>query len=184
MGQQFEPGQYRARVTRWTLIKAKTGTPQFALSFMPLGKINVHNPDGDLLPCPEVERTIFRPITDKTADWVLQDLEQLFGYADKRFSPLDPESPDAFDFGSKEFTAVLTFEDRMNPDTGEITKANAEKWKFVAGQGQLSGDPLSATEIRQLDTLFGAAKPKKNGKKPKTPPAAPLPVPVGQDIPI
>src|SRR2546422_872567 len=54
----FEPGQYVGRVTRWALVKAKNEnkTPQFALTFVPLGRVNLQNPDGDLLPCPEAER--------------------------------------------------------------------------------------------------------------------------------
>src|SRR5687767_6212708 len=72
----FEPGQYIGKVTRWAMIRAKSEakTPQFALTFLPLGRIDPQNAEGELLACPEVERTIFRPITENTADWLLRDL--------------------------------------------------------------------------------------------------------------
>lgn len=184
MPHTFEPGRYRARVTRWGLTKAKTGTPQFALTFLPIGKINPHNPDSELLPCAEVERTIFRSITDKSAQWLLQDLEQHFGYTDKRFSPLDPEHAEAFDLSQKEFTAVLVHEDYRNADTGEVIKPNVERWNFPLGAG-LNSDPMNPTEIRQLDTLFGSAKPKKNGRKRQpASPTDPTTTVTGKDVPI
>lgn len=97
MAHTFEPGRYLARVTRWGLVKAKTDTPQFALTFLPLGRISPQNPDGDLLPCAGVERTIFRSITEKTAQWLLQDLKTLFEYPHDRFGALDPEADNAFE---------------------------------------------------------------------------------------
>ncbi len=156
MSQTFEPGRYLGRVTRWGLVKAGTGTPQFALTFTPLGRINPQNPDGDLLPCADLERTIFRSITRATAEWLLHDLKTLFEYPHDRFGPLDPEADDAFDFRDREFTAVLTYE--------EYDGKTREKWNF-ASSGQLSGDPLTVADVRKLDTLFGAGKPKRNGRK-------------------
>lgn len=152
----FEPGQYRARVTRWSLVKSKEKkTPQFALTFILLGRVSPHLSEGELEACPEVERTIFRPITEKTASWLLQDLKTLFEYPHDRFTPLDPEGADAFSFADKEFSAVLGFE--------EYDGKTREKWNFATGL-QL-GEPLTAGEARKLDTLFGAALPKKNGRK-------------------
>lgn len=159
----LEPGYYRARASRWALIKAKTGTPQFAMTFVVLGKLNMQQADGELLACPGVERTLFRSLTERTAPWLLQDLQLLFGYTENRLSPLDPEQADAFDFAGKEFTAVLDYEDRCNPDTGEVLKSGVEKWKFATGQ--LPGDTLTSAEMKQLDALFGAAKPKRGARK-------------------
>lgn len=162
MGQTFEPGQYRGRVTRWGLVKAGTGTAQFALTFLPLGSLNAQNPDADLLPCAALERTIFRAITEKTAQWLLQDLKTLFEYPFDRFGPLDPDSEEAFDFHDCEFTASLAYE--------EYDGKTRERWNFAGGHAQVSGDPMSPAEIRKLDTLFGAAKPKRNSRKqPPTP---------------
>lgn len=173
----FDPGQYRVRVTRWALIKAKTGTPQFALTFLPLGKLNTQNPDGDLLSCPELERTIFRAITEKTARWLLQDLQTLFGYPHERFGPLDPESEEAFDFHEREFTAALTYE--------EYEGKTKERWSFASNQGQLNGDPMTEAEIRKLDTLFGAGKPKRRGPKLMAQePSKALDTSSGADLPI
>ena len=171
----FEPGQYVGKVTRWALVKAKNEnkTPQFAITFLPLGRINPQNPDGDLLPCPEVERTVFRPITGNTAGWFLRDLKQLFEYPHESFVPLDPDGPDPFDFRDKEFPTVLTYEDYEGK--------SREKWNFAGGLNV--GEPMSQAEVRKLDALFGAAKPKRNGKKQKEASASmsqvsPEPVPI------
>lgn len=164
MNVTFEPGQYRARVTRWALVKSKEKkTPQFALTFILLGRVSPHLAEGELEACPEVERTIFRPITEKTASWLLQDLKTLFEYPHERFTPLDPESADAFSFADKEIPVVLGFE--------EYEGKTREKWNFATGL-QL-GEPLTAGEARKLDTLFGAALPKKNGRKRPAPADAP-----------
>ena len=179
MSLTFEPGQYRGRVTRWALVKAKNEkkTPQFALSFLPLGRINPYTPEGPLDPCPELERTIFRSITEKTASWLLQDLKTLFGYPHEKFSPLEPDSTDAFDFADKEFTAYLSFED--------YDGKTRERWNFSTG-APFTGDPLTAGEIRKLDTLFGIAKPKGARKKVPAPAPAPIPdqEPVEQPVPF
>jgi hypothetical protein len=155
----FEPGQHIGRVTRWALVKAKNEhkTPQLAITFLALGRINPQNPDADLLPCPEVERTVFRPITENTAGWLLRDLKELFEYPHESFVPLDPDGPEPFDFKDKEFPLVLTYEDYEGK--------TREKWNFAGGLNV--GDPMSQTEVRKLDALFGIAKPKRNGKKEK-----------------
>jgi hypothetical protein len=162
----FEPGQYVGRTIRWAVTKAKNEkkTPQFAVTFLPLGRVNPLNPDGDLLPCPEVERTVFRPITENTAAWLLRDLKQFFEYPHDSFVPLDPDGSDPFDFRDKEFPAILTYEDYE----GKVR----ERWNFANGMNL--GEPMSQAEVRKLDALFGAAaKPKRNGKKEKEKPASP-----------
>lgn len=172
----FEPGEYVGKVTRWALVKAKNDnkTPQFALTFLPLGRVDPQNPEGDLLPCPEVERTVFRPITGNTASWLLRDLKQFFEYPHESFVPLDPDGPDPFDFRDKEFPTVLAYE--------EYEGKTREKWNFAGGLNL--GEPMSQTEVRKLDALFGAAKPKRNGKKDKeTPPKAAVP-PSPQPAPL
>lgn len=171
----FEPGQYLGRVTRWGLVKAKNEnkTPQFAITFLPLGRVNAQNPDGDLLPCPEVERTVFRAITGNTAGWLLRDLKQFFEYPHESFVPLDPDGAEAFDFRDKEFLTVLTYEDF----DGRVR----ERWNFA---GALHvGEPMSSTEVKKLDALFGAAKPKRSAKRkeaatemPPPPKSEPLPI--------
>ena len=155
----FEPGQYVGKVTRWALVKAKNEnkTAQFALSFLPLGRVDSQNPDADLLPCPEVERTVFRPITQNTAGWLLRDLKQFFEYPHESFVQLDPDGADAFDFRDKEFPTILSYD--------EFEGRTRERWNFANSLN--IGEPMSQAEVRKLDALFGAAKPKRNGKKDK-----------------
>jgi hypothetical protein len=178
MKPSFEPGHYRCRVTRWALTKAKTGTPQFALSFVPLGKLNAQNPEDDHLEaCPDFERTIFRPITEKTAQWLLADLKTLFEYPYEQLTPLDPESPAAIDLTDREFTAILVYE--------EYDGRTRERWSFATGQANL-GEPLTPPEVRKLDVLFGSAKPRRRSKKEDGRPAAaaePPAVPAGAEAP-
>jgi hypothetical protein len=166
----FEPGQYIGKVLRWAMVKAKNEkqTPQFAVTFVPLGRVNPQNLDGDLLPCPDLERTIFRSITGKTAQWLLRDVKELFEYPHGSFGPLDPESDGAFDFHDKEFPAVLTFE--------EYDGKTREKWNFATSLNV--GEPLTASEIKKLDVLYGIASPKRDGRKPK-----PKPQPVAEAAP-
>jgi hypothetical protein len=155
----LDPGQYVGRVARWALVKAKNEnkTPQFAITFFLLGRINPQNPDGDLLACPEVERTVFRPITENTAGWLLRDLKQFFEYPHESFGPLDPDGPEPFDFANKDFPTTLSYE--------EYEGKTREKWNFAGGLNV--GEPMSQAEVRKLDALFGIAKPKRNGKKEK-----------------
>ncbi len=172
----FEPGHYVGKVTRWGLVKAKNEnkTPQFALTFLPLGRIDPQNPEGDLLACPEVERTVFRPITPNTASWLLRDLKHFFEYPHESFVPLDPDGPDPFDFRDKEFPTVLSYEDYE----GKIR----ERWNFAVGL--IVGEPMSQAEIRKLDALFGVAKPKRNKKKgEESSPTTPQPSPP-ESVPI
>jgi hypothetical protein len=161
----FEPGQYIGKVLRWAMVKAKNEkqTPQFAVTFLPTGRVNPQNPDADLLPCPDLERTIFRAITGKTAQWVLRDLRELFEYPHGGFGPLDPEADGAFDFHDKEFPAVLTFE--------EYDGKTREKWNFATSLNV--GEPLTTADIKKLDTLYGIASPKRDGRKPKPKPQPP-----------
>src|SRR5207249_10050846 len=113
MNATFEPGQYVGKVLRWMLVKAKNEnkTPTLAITFVPLGRFDPQNQDGDLLDCPDVERTLFRPITDNTAEWLKRDLKELFEYPFENFGPLNPDAKDAFDFHDKEFPTVLTYEE-------------------------------------------------------------------------
>lgn len=157
MSTTFETGSYQARVTRWQLTKAKNEkkTPQLAISFTPLGRIDPDNPQGSLLECPDTERTVFRSITEKTAKRLLADLKDTFEYPYDTFSSLDPENPEGFDLHDREFVATLAYEAFDGQDR--------EKWNF--GSGGYTGEPLTTAEIRRLDTLYGAGKPKRPRKQ-------------------
>lgn len=138
-------GRYRGKITNWGLSPSSgKGTPQFWVSFIPIYQINPMDPE-DTKTCPSEERTIFRPITEGTIDYVAQDLEKL-GYDRADFDGLDPNSSAAFSFKDTEFDAVCRH------DTYE--GKTREKWEFAFGGG-LQLTPLATNEVKKLNALFG-----------------------------
>lgn len=152
----YSPGRYWGKVINHGLGKASTGTPQLMITFQIIGKVNLADPEGDLLPCEDHERSVFRSLTEKTKDWVLQDLEKL-DFTGESLAQLDLERMDCCDLRGKE--AALTCEHRT------YQKVARENWSIAGDSGPLM-QPLEEREVRQLDDLFGrslraakAAKP-------------------------
>jgi hypothetical protein len=152
----FDIATYFVRVTGQALGKSKNkGTTQFVLQFTVLGKVNPADPEGDLLECPQGERSIYMYITAKTADFVAKNLQDL-GYDRTSWADLNPDNPGHFDFTGVQFAASCTHEEYE----GELK----ERWG-LARTGMFDNTPLEAKEVRQLDALFGKAL--KGGSAPK-----------------
>jgi hypothetical protein len=160
----YLPGKYRCKVTEQSFTKAKTGTHQFELRFVPEGRYN--DQTGELEACAADERTIFRPITEKTVDGIFQDLDKLFGYTDTTFSRLDPGHQECFSLVGMEFDAQLDYE--------TWNQKERERWRWLAGNGRPQGQLLDSDDIRKLDTMFARNK-KPNGKQTNTKRAAKAP---------
>lgn len=145
-GPQYEVGRYYGRVTRQAMGEAKTGNPQFVLSFVILGKVNLADPEGELLSCPQGERSIYRTITEGTIQFVIEDLQAL-GYTKPSFKYLDPATPGFVDFAGKELEFFCSHE-TDNRD-GNLR----EKWGIARAKREIA--PLDAKKARNLDALYG-----------------------------
>lgn len=179
----FDEGTYQAKITTWGLSKAKTGTNQFFICFKPTGQI-VEDGDGrGIIPCSDHERTIFRPITENTINYVIDDLQQL-GYNRDGFQYLDPAAQNAHNFAGQDIEVVCAHESYQGKDK--------ERWSFGwAGGGSLQLKPLENDDVRKLNALFGkrlmsaktAAASKANGATPNQAPARPAsPAPARQPV--
>lgn len=147
MAIQYEEGRYWVKVTGQAFGKSKKkGTPEFSLRVLVKGRINPEQPDGDLLPCNQNERTIYLYITEGTAEFVLRDLERI-GFDKSSFKFLNPSNEHFHDFRDAEFEALCDHE--------EYEGKQNEKWRFAKPRGQMDVAPLEADEVRKLDALFG-----------------------------
>lgn len=163
-GPYFEPGRYWGRLKQQALGKTSNGNPQIILTFDIVGKINLSDPDGDLLSCPQYERTVFRVITQKTIDWVLQDLEAL-GFQGTSFGEIDPTQPRFQDLTGKELALYCDHE--------TYEGKTREKWGIYSEGGGLQVKPLEAQDVRKLDAMFGKALKERIPAPPKEPASNP-----------
>ncbi len=145
----YPEGGYIGKVTSQALVKAGTGTPQFVIRFTVERTSRGEDPNG------KFERTIYRAITEKTKDYVKEDLEAL-GFTGKSFSDLSPNSPNHFDLTGKEISVYCKHE--------SDTESNMrEKWSISKFKSkEIEGEPV--TDFASLDAMFdfssAAAPPK------------------------
>lgn len=126
------------------MSETKTGKPQFVLTFDLLGLRDPTQPDTLIRVTPG-QRSCFRVITEKTIDYVIEDLKYL-GYDKPSFGPLDPSSPQHHSFKGQEIDVVCTHEDYE----GNMQ----ERWSLSRGGG-LNLKPVDNATMRKLDSLFG-----------------------------
>lgn len=167
MGVYYTEGRYKAEILEQGFTEAKTGTPQFVLSIRIFETEN-----GD--PVNEGERFVFRPLTEKTMPFLLEDLRHL-GYDGNSLQPL----ADGNQFVGKQAIFFVKHEtDREGRPQ--------ERWSIYRGGGGASMESLTKadpTKLRNMDVLFArAAKQQKPITK-----AAPPPdnwVPSDADVPM
>lgn len=165
MKASYGQGRYWVRVLSQAFGKSKNkGTPEFSMRILILGKVNVENPDGDLVRCDQNERYIFIYITEGTAEFVIDDLARI-GYDKPSFKFLNSGVPGHFDFTNREFEAFCEHE--------EYEGKTKEKWRIAKPRNHIESAPLDDKEVRQLDSLFGKqlAKLGKPVAKAPAPPA-------------
>ena len=98
-------------------------------------------------PVAEFERTIYMVITEKTAQFIVENLHKL-GYRAESFGPLDPSHAAHQSFVGQQFDAYCKHE----PDqSGNIR----ERWQISRGSATVEIKPLEAKDVRKLDMLFG-----------------------------
>lgn len=144
----YEPGAYIGEIVQQGLTKASTGNTQFVLRFKVVGKPDPHDAEN-LIPCAEYERTIYMTITDKTAEFVVNNLHAL-GYRAESFGPLDPSHPNHQSFSGQQIEVYCQHEQGQSGDM-------REKWGISRKPAAIEIKPLEAKEVRQLDMLFGKA---------------------------
>ncbi len=173
----YEPGRYWGRITHQKLGKSSNDNPQLMISFVVLGKINVKDPDGELLPVTQQwERTVFRVITDKTIDWVMQDLDKL-GWTGDDWATFDEQHPSCCSIVGTEATFSCNIEPHHK------TKEPREVWSVSQDNVGLTVVPLEASDLRKLNAMFG--KNLKGRQKPEPQQqlarAATTPPPIGSE---
>lgn len=160
----YEPGRYWGKVTNQQLGVSGSGNAQIVITFRVLGKVNPADPDGDLLPClNEYERSVFRTITDKTIEWVQQDLEKL-GFDGDSFGQIDLQHSHCCDLRGTELAFSCTHEADNRAEYAGVLR---ERWSIASDSGAPQVKPLDSKALRQLDAMFGKSLKaiKKNGKK-------------------
>jgi hypothetical protein len=162
MRPHYAEGIHLGQITQQGLSKAGTGTPQFFLRFKVLGELNGDNYDTHKQ---QYERTIFMALTPKTVEFVQGALETL-GYEHNTFGPLDPANAQHQSFVGQQQDFYCQHE-RSFKDPNDWV----EKWSLSRKMETkaLSVEALSSKEVRQLDSLFGAALKGKKQAEPVRP---------------
>lgn len=161
----YDPGRYWGKITRQALGQSSKGNPQLVITFLVLGRMNPEDPEGELLPCGQnYERSVYRTITDKTIDYVLEDLATL-GFNGTSFGQLDPGVANHQSFIGQELALSCNHEPHY--ETGQPR----EVWGIARdGSGPVI-KPLEPQAVRKLDALFGKAlKAHKPAAKPAVKP--------------
>jgi hypothetical protein len=144
-GPYYAKGRYLCRIIGQGFSEAKSGTPQFFIRFVVGGAVDPRNPKGDILPVEQqYERTMYRALTEKTMDFVLEDIRQL-GYQGTKLSDLDPATLGFHSFDGREVEMYC------NHETYE--GQTREKWGI--GREGLAPPPMEQSKVKALDQLFG-----------------------------
>lgn len=168
----LEEGYYKAVILTWGFGRAQTGTPQMAYTCKLL---SWKDDAGNWVELDEEpQRTVYRYLTDNTADRFCADLKTL-GYDRQGFGALNRDADDAFDFEGIKVELYLSYE--------EYNGKERERWDFAwnYGGGLKMGKPMERKEVAALNAKYAerlrgvtaapaaapAAKPgaRKKGKK-------------------
>jgi hypothetical protein len=166
----YTPGTYWGRITHQVLGKASTGNPQLLVSFLVLGRVNQADPDGDLLSCGEsYERTMYQTLTEKTIEFVTRDLERL-GWAGSSWGDFDERNTGCVSIVGSEHAFYCSH--KPNQDNTILR----ENWSVARESTAPNAEPLTDSEYRSLDAMFGKelkkrghASAKKEATAEKTP---------------
>lgn len=142
----FQPGRYWARITDQQLGYNNKGNKQLVLRFELIGRINPSDPEGELLPCDQFERTIFRVINENTLVYVLDDLE-ILGFDGESWAQLDLSHAEACDLRGQELAVSCTHE--------QYAGNAVERWGISREPTRPEIKPLEPKAQRELDNLFG-----------------------------
>jgi hypothetical protein len=142
----IEEGDYRARVEDYGVSPADSGGqhPTVFIKFRLTGR---YADGGVLEEYPASFRHYFKAVTDKTYQWVLQDLKKV-GYDREKLEGFDPEAPGAPDLFSREFDVYCTHE--------EYEGRTKERWSVGRRPGPRKR--VGRDVLADLDARFGRKK--------------------------
>ena len=147
----FQIGRYWGKLTNQQFGKAKSGNPQIVFSFLLVGMVDPKDPEGDLLACTQYERSIFRAITEKTVEYVLEDLAAL-GFTGNSYQQISLDHPHCCDLRDTEIALFCQHEEDNRPEhAGEIR----ERWSIARANSGPKVDTLDDKDARKLDAMFG-----------------------------
>ncbi len=133
-------GEYKCEVVDQGLSNSKTNNPQIWLRVRILESID--RPDEKV---DQYERTIYWTLTEKTIDFTVEKLE-LLGFAGQSFRDLDPNVQGHHSFIGQQIDCYCKHETYEGKER--------EKWD-LSNPGAKMPDPLSESDARRLDALFG-----------------------------
>ncbi len=171
----YDEGKYRVRIVKQALGESSTGNPQFILRFMVLAKIE-SDCDSEVR---QYERTMYRSITEKTIQYIVQDLQTL-GFEGSGFRQLDPAVSGHHSFVGQEVEMWCKHD--------EYNGKELEKWSIATSPSDIEVKPLRPDKLRELENLYGkhlrAAAPVKPKPTPKIAEPAPFAEITDDDIPF
>lgn len=135
----YDEGLYQGKVVRHGLSKASTGTPQFYLTVK-------------VMASPGYERTIYRPITDKTMPFLVEMLDQL-EFKGSALSQLNPSHSHHVSLVGRTIELWCKHEADQNG-------VKRERWNLSQQRSTTHTDiqPITAADAKALDSLFKQAK--------------------------
>jgi hypothetical protein len=168
---KYEIGKYEVQITSQGFQKASTGTLQFVLQFDVMGKVDPRDPQTLLSVAPG-SRKYFKAITEKTVDWLIEDLKVLGVEGITSWAQLDPTiAPDNFiDLAGKVCDMMCG---SRNGNDGK----SYEDWSIAREGGAAKPiENADSKDVKALDRLFGkslkAAAPAARGPRSVARPAA------------
>lgn len=171
---KYQPGRYVANITNQQIGKNRNGNSQIILSFRISGRVDPSNPMS-ILDCEEGDRSIFQVITDKTIDFVVEDLRSA-GFKGESFGQISLNHPNCCDMRGEEIEVTCSHE--------EYQGRMVEKWRLYRESSGPRVEEMDRSEFRELDAMFGA---KLKASPPKKEPPKTDEQPVGgrdQDLPF
>jgi hypothetical protein len=166
----FATGKYLVELTgQQGFSETSTGSAQFFMKFLVQYRWDFAR--GEWVECDVAERTYYRVLTEKTAEYAAEDFRSL-GFDGDKFSQLDPRHPQKHIFsGQIEMTLAIE----------QYNGKPKEKWNVVrGGSGGREEKVIEPTAMKKLDLLFGAAlkavPPAAPVQRPAPPAARPAPL--------
>ncbi|MAH46991.1 hypothetical protein CMI37_14285 [Candidatus Pacearchaeota archaeon] len=164
MGLYYEPGEYWAEILNHGLTESrKLKTPQLFVTMRVLGTVNPEEPDKYDPVQRQYERTIYKPLTDKTVAFVMDFLVAI-GFTGERYADFDLLNGGSCDLRGNSIKVYCEHE--------TYNAKEQERWNLSRGSRV---QPMEQTAVSRLDSLFGQElrsrmRGKKKNSKKETPP--------------